>query len=364
MPPATTPPFAGGRILPPLLFVTNSRQLAANIGAQPAAQVIQEIRDAGQTLYDVQNLSSPHAEVRSRLGPAFEGVVILGGYDILPAQKLDVLDPALRSTLGAATNDADNFIIWSDDIYGDRDGDGLPEVPVSRIPDAQSAALVAAALHAGTPAAGTRFGIRNHARPFAENVYTLVSGSAGLLVSEPTPAPTVAPSQLAVRNLYFMLHGSDADGARFWGEQDDGSMLEAASVANIPKNCGGVVFAGCCWGALTVGQIASRYEPGQAIVVRTPESSIALSFLQAGALAFVGCTGTHYSPTVAPYQYFGGPMHQAFWNHYNEGVPPAKALFQARIDYLAGMPHGQIGALKRAIERKILKEYTCLGLGW
>ena len=67
---------------------------------------------------------------------------------------------------------------------------------------------------------------------------------------------------------------------------------------------------------------------------------------------------------VAPYQYFGGPMHQAFWSHYNEGVPPAKALFQARIDYLAGMPHGQIGALKRAIERKILKEYTCLGLGW
>jgi len=115
---------------------------------------------------------------------------------------------------------------------------------------------------------------------------------------------------------------------------------------------------------LTVQQIASRSTDGQPLAARPVEGSIALSFLQAGAVAFIGCTGSHYSPNKSPYGYFGGPMHTAFWASYNKNGQPAAALLQAKEQYLKDIPHGQGSSVSRAIELKILREYTCLGLGW
>jgi hypothetical protein len=115
---------------------------------------------------------------------------------------------------------------------------------------------------------------------------------------------------------------------------------------------------------LTVDTPAGRVVPGRSIGLKTAESSIALGFLARGASAFIGCTGAHYSPTEEPFNYFGGPMHRAFWSAYNAGKPPAQALFDAKIDYIRGMPHGRTGVLQTAIEYKILRQYTCLGLGW
>ena len=163
--------------------------------------------------------------------------------------------------------------------------------------------------------------------------------------------------------MYFMLHGSDVDATRFWGENNYGTV-EATNISNIPREFAGVVFTGCCWGALTVQTTAANYVLGQPVGVRTPGMSIALSYLHAGAKGFVGCTGTHYSPTVAPYKYFGGPMHEAFWQRYAQSRGPAEALFRAKIDYAQGMPHGQTSSTGQAIEYKIWKQYTCLGLGW
>jgi hypothetical protein len=57
-------------------------------------------------------------------------------------------------------------------------------------------------------------------------------------------------------------------------------------------------------------------------------------------------------------------MHRAFWKHYAAGRAPARALLDAKIDYIAGMPHGRQSAAQTAIEFKILRQYTCLGLGW
>jgi hypothetical protein len=159
-----------------------------------------------------------------------------------------------------------------------------------------------------------------------------------------------------------MLHGDFLDSGRYWGESDDGS-IEAVNLANIPDPAGRVVFTGCCWGALTVDQPAARLPAGSPPGAKAPASSIALSFLLNGATAFVGCTGAHYSPMVEPYDYFGGPMHKAFWNRL-AGAPPAKALFQAKGDFAAGFPHGRPRGVQRAIEHKILAQYTCLGLGW
>jgi hypothetical protein len=131
----------------------------------------------------------------------------------------------------------------------------------------------------------------------------------------------------------------------------------------VPDTCGGVVLAGCCWGALTVDQTAAKYRGGP-LKQRTVKNSIALRILAAGAVAFVGSTGIHYSPDDTA-SFAGGPMHLAFWSHLIGGnEPPAQALFNARIEYLRGMPHGQTELIDLATERKILQEFTCLGLGW
>ncbi len=358
--------LAAGRTLPKLLFVTDLAKLAANITPNQATQVAALIRTAGETLLDTSGSQQPQQQVQQALRKTpYDGVVLVGGYDVLPSQTLDVLDPGLRQTLGAqSANDGDNFVVWSDAVYGDVNGDTLEEVPVTRIPDAHSAALLFAALTvdgAGAPPA--RFGVRNSARPFAAGIYNLLKGTSALNVSAPTSPTTVGPAKILEANVYFMLHGSDVDGTRFWGEQN-GQMFLAVNVANVAPAAPSVVFTGCCWGALTVNTIASRVQAGKPILARAVSASMALTFLGAGARAFVGCTGSHYSPLVQPYQFYGGPMHSAFWTRYNASGSPAKALYEAKKDYLAGIPHGRTTDLGQAIELKILREYTCLGLGW
>jgi hypothetical protein len=116
---------------------------------------------------------------------------------------------------------------------------------------------------------------------------------------------------------------------------------------------------------LTVTQRALTMPPGQAPVPLAAGASMALKFLSAGALAFVGCTGSHYSPEGTDTSYYGGPMHKAFWSHYSNGLPPAEALFRAKADYIAGIPHrGTADPVDKARELKILRQFTCLGLGW
>jgi hypothetical protein len=93
--------------------------------------------------------------------------------------------------------------------------------------------------------------------------------------------------------------------------------------------------------------------------------SIALTCLDRGANAFIGCTGVHYSPTQGTLTYFGEPMHRAVVEHFLAGKGPAEALWSAKVDYAAGIPH-RAGARPEEIayEHKILRQFTCLGLGW
>ena len=46
------------------------------------------------------------------------------------------------------------------------------------------------------------------------------------------------------------------------------------------------------------------------------------------------------------------------------GHAPAKALFAAKQQYVVGIPHGHQTPTAQAIELKIWRQYTCLGLGW
>jgi hypothetical protein len=280
---------------------------------------------------------------------------------VVPAHRLDALPKALRARLGP-TRDADDFIVWSDDLYGDRDGDLIAELPVSRIPDGNSAELVLTALSAGDASRPiARTGVRNVARPFAEEVYGGLPGAEPLYVSQPTTIDD--GPELAGDLTYLMLHGDFVDSTRFWGE-DTPQDREAVNLNHIPAPAARVVLTGCCWGALTFDNPAVHALPGRPPGQKAPDASIALSFLQRGATAFVGCTGSHYSPTEEPYGYFGQPMHDAFWNALLAGAAPAQALFDAKVEYVKGFPHGRTTRMFHAIEYKILRQFTCLGLGW
>jgi beta-lactamase superfamily II metal-dependent hydrolase len=358
-----------------LIFVTCTAKLKENIGKVETDQVTELIgKLPGARLIDVPasvtEINQIRALIKTNLTPNTRGIVIVGGYDIIPATQLDTIDDKLRQQLvaeGDDDNDDDDFIVWSDDTYGDTDGDWFPELPVSRIPDGKSSTLVINALTAPSYDPHSKFGIRNLARPFAAPIYDIIPSkkiSNPLEISEKC-TPAGIPVDRALGSVYYMLHGVDHDATRFWGERAGGSMYEAIDINNIPASASGsVVFSGCCWGALIVLPPASRKTSGVALRSRTAEQSIALAYLKGGALAFVGCTGTHYSPSKEPYDYFGKPMHDAFWSGMKEGKPPAQALFDAKVIFARKMPHGLKRSLSQAIEMKILRQFTCLGLGW
>jgi beta-lactamase superfamily II metal-dependent hydrolase len=361
--------LAGGRQLPPLLFVTNRDRLAAAVGVSETEDILATIAaNDAVTLYDELPVDPANSAASSafvgeqlRRTPGVQGVVLLGGPMVVPPHRRDSLPPRLRSQLGS-TDDPDDFIVWSDAIYGAREGGPMAELPVTRIPDGNSAELVIAALSA--PDDGRRperTGVRNVHREFADLVFAGLPGQDEILRSEPTTFD-VTPL-LRGDHVYLMLHGDYVDSSRFWGESDNGPV-EAVNLTNISQPAARVIFTGCCWGALTADQPAHWALPGSLPAGKAAGSSIALEFLQHGATAFVGCTGAHYSPREEPYQYFGGPMHEAFWARLDGGLPPAEALFQAKIDYVDGIPHGLTTALQQAIEHKTLHQYTCLGLGW
>jgi beta-lactamase superfamily II metal-dependent hydrolase len=349
-----------------LLVATNRDRLGANIGPDVAAGVIAALRARGAMVLDdlpqnadARTTAAPvQAEIRRN---RYKGVVLLGGYDVVPSQILDSLSPSLRRRVGA-TGDPDNFIVWNDEVYGDVDDDLLPELPVSRIPDGHSPDVVLGALGTAGARGSSAHGVRNVARPFAGKVFERLSSSA-MVASAPQEFNAPPGFKLNGDRVYIMLHGDYSDGSRFWGEETP-NELEAINLANIPDQTPAVVFTGCCWGALTVDRPAGRLNRGQQLVAKRPESSIALTFLKNGAHAFIGCTGAHYSPQEPPYEYFGGPMHSAFWQNLLGGASPAAALFEAKRQYMRGMPHGQTTPSSQAVEFKIWRQYTCLGLGW
>lgn len=365
------PALARGRFSG-LLFVTSWSRLSQSI--KDSGSKIREILGSfeGIQILDIPNpMSSEYCSKEVRRitqNAAIRGVVILGGYNVIPAQQIDVLDKMLRQKVineGMGNRDADDFVVWSDDIYGDNDNDMLPELPVSRIPDGGSLDLILACLNSPKFTPATRFGVRNLARPFANTVFEDIPGGKSLIEVSEKFGPSNVTSHSGCGSFYYMLHGAHWDCTRFWGETPEAEFVEAFNIKNVPVSApGSIIFTGCCWGALTVSPAAYKFTSQGQVTQFTPEQSIALSYLKAGALGFVGCTGTHYSPSDPPYNYFGKPLHDKFWTAVNSGLGPAEALFKAKTEYAKAIPHGLKGSYNYAIELKIMNEFTCLGLGW
>jgi len=163
---------------------------------------------------------------------------------------------------------------------------------VSRIPDGRSIDVLVGALEARPPVEGSRSGIRNLKREYAESVYRLLPGSTPLLISEPVVATWPPQAVIDGSFVYLCLHGNPFDGARFWGEQQRGQHIEALNIDGVPERFQGVVLAGCCWSAL-VGALPSSITHNRRweYAVREPDESIALTFLRSGARPTSGPRG-------------------------------------------------------------------------
>lgn len=355
-----------------LLVLTNNERLAAKVGGD----TLSNLQDAAETygagwVGDIPasfDLPAIQSSITRELARGYKGVLLLGDYDVIPPARFDCLPDDVRTGLSPNSDDPDNYLVWSDHPYGDRDGDGIQEVPVSRAPDGGSSGFLLSCLRRRFNAAGSRLMVRNVNRPFAEEVALLMPGAeSSILESQPKGYNEFSALSMSSACIYLMLHGSDFDGTRFWGEEEDG-YLEAVNVPALSDLSNSIVFAGCCWGGLVGREPAYRVLTDQPPISRRPQDSLAMSCLAKGAAAFVGCTGAHYSPLNPPYGYYGHPMHNAFWTAVAAGAAPAQALFQARLEYLRGVPHpsntGSPAMDELAIELKIYHQFTCLGLGW
>ena len=357
--------LGGGRQLPDLLFVTNKDRLGDQIGATEAEFVVSLLRDARQRVLLVSGDDPAQIAggVRNSVRDSTVGVVIIGGYTVVPSFRLDTLPPEAIDAGVTRRSDLDRFIIWSDDAYVDLDGDNLPELPISRVPDAHSALVCVRQLCASPAAPAGRSGVRNVARPFSDSLVGSAPHDTPLVVSHPADSSVFQPAWVSNPLTYLMLHGSDIDGTRLWGEDPDRHPIETLAVADLPAELEGTFFSAACWGGLIVSQTAQRARAGRPLADRVDNQSFALSTLARGAHAYVGCTGTHYSPKGKAAHKYGGPFHLAFLDAFAGGALAAEATWKAKQSYLEYV--AQItDATELAYATKILSLFTCLGLGW
>jgi hypothetical protein len=150
-----------------ILAITASPALERNIGAQEARQALDAITALGAETFDLPpgiGVKEATAATRDRLAARdCRGVLVVGGYDVVPAAIIDTLPPELHARF-SDTDDPDDFTVWSDELYGDIDGDGVAELPVSRLPDTRSAALRCAPAR-GSPGPACPFGRVAQLRP-------------------------------------------------------------------------------------------------------------------------------------------------------------------------------------------------------
>lgn len=375
--------LAGGRKLPPLLFVTTIEGLAQfGVGERE----LRALLGPSHHLAIVAPERTPEAAARAlwedaeivRQASRFGGVVLLGGYDTLPARVIGSIDAELYTRLcrsGNLNDDEDLYHAWNDDHFADPNGDGFPELPVSRI---SAGCDLARALRATAPpdaaARPLRLGIRIERFRYAESIYDRwgVTSSDPMLVLDRGAEAEIAARGLTADHLYLAMHGHPHDRSFF----KPFGTRERVTLAHVPAAADGmIVFAGVCWSA----QIARRAplevvaSPGGAITSHTPRDAIPLAFIDRGARAFIGFNAKHWVPLLEPYDYYGAPLHRLFWsNLFDRACPPARALFEARLAYIAGAPYrhpsrmAKGGASDRSIAKN-MKDFwsvSCLGLGW
>ncbi len=367
--------LAGGRSLPPLLFVTCPSALPAFAPAETVASLqalipephrVVELPDAG----DPPTLAQQLREQAS--GFEVEGVVLIGGWDKLPAQLVRAVDHDLLARVGV-NGEADHFLTWNDDLYGDLDGDGLPELPVSRIPSGVNLRRALAATRpADAPERRRWRAVRVKEFGYADRVYDGLDQTRTLpILNYESDIDTILRREgLGADYAYFACHSFPDKTERF-SESGPGNVV---NVKRVPDADESVVLAACCYSAL-LGRKSplGASSSGTVRPVMLPKQrSIALSYIDKGARAFIGFTALIWTPDEDPFDYLAAPLQRGFWDKVTtHQIAPARALFEAKAEFILNTPYPNPDVPHKLSQdestAKHLKDYwsaTCLGLGW
>lgn len=369
-----------------LLFVTSEQAVADHW-----ADDVRMLKDlVGDRMVVMPSPLVDCHEAAQHVRPALErdtsikGVVILGDYVTVPSRRMLSLDAALLEELRGSDSDpcsdADHWWVWSDDIYGDRDGDGVPDLPVSRLPINPALDGTSGAAFAARSFSRHALGLRASEFPFADAIYCEFMDRDEMRQSPPDAQnaprnhpdpgnwPTLQPGDLAAERLYLVLHGMDGGEMHLKGTAvpDWTPIAVDGPVVGGEWHSPGVIVGGICWVALVARPMARWAEPGTPVEPRTVENSFPLAFLMHGANAFIGFTTWHYIPEQnAGDVTLGGRLHWNVWeNITRHNLPPAQALFQARARFIRDTNVTDAHPLDRAIAMKSFWSATCLGFGW
>lgn len=254
-------------------------------------------------------------------------VLVLGDDGIVPFHRVDNPSP-----------DGEGALL-SDHDYGTEPESGLrPARAVGRIPDGGLGRFLesiraAAAAHRRI-AAGAQPPLQPEAFGYSASVWKRAARSVFAPVGDPRGvrlSPPLAEPELPVPGTggplfrYFNLHGL-ADSPHWYGQRDPAFPADYPffPVALRPRDVtvapGSVVFSEACYGARIAG--------------RDLGTSLALTTLGKGALAFVGATGIAYggldTPLVA-----ADMLARAFFEETLKGAPAGDALARAKWTVVA-----------------------------
>lgn len=187
----------------------------------------------------------------------------------------------------------------------------------------------------------------------ARAVFAPIGGGKALQISPPATDQEFLEQHTRLPHFaYFNLHG--VRGGPYWyghqsasGGPDDELLFP---IALTPHNLAwlevpaGVVFSEACYGAEVNG--------------RSPQDSIALGFLGAGARAFVGSTAMAYGSLSTPLS-GADLLARFFWLGLLEGHPVGEALRRAKLGLVEEM--GQRQGYLDAEDQKTLLSFVLYG---
>lgn len=298
-------------------------------------------------------------------------VVILGGDDVIPYFRLPnpIFDPSPQG-------DPDQIVL-SDNPYAtslpyaakSSKSYLVPDRVLGRIPDLPAGkgkgdpATILAALETAT-------NWKPQTRSFFGEIYATSTATwkkagvammkylefptADLMVAPPTKDATdKARKRLARRVHMTKCHGDEPD-ARFFGESLDGDFPPVLFSPTLEKRVkdGALVAAVCCYGA-------GIFAPDNPLA--KPRGShalpMAVAYLHAGALAFMGSTKIAYVGSVEPL--CGDWIVASYLKKALGGASLGRAMLEAKQDYLADLQRQ--GQTPDTADEKTMIEFVLLG---
>ena len=268
-------------------------------------------------------------------------ILFLGGQDVIPMAELPNPMVPLRDKSG---NPIDDDTMYTDDVYGDFDGDTIPDVPVARLPDGKSFATMEGQLRGTkTPPTGA---MELYNEPWTGAKAIGLQINAGRIDSVPPTENAKLDANL--KYYYFIIHGSkdkgvwsgDGKNPLGWHVPVDG-LLAKDAVAR------GIVISSACYGGYMINETSAH--------------DIGLHFLESGARAYISATGINYAffpgwDAQACLGTTSGRMASLIFGNCELGQDPLLAYFNAKREFARGFTDGD------SYNHKILHETNYFGL--